>query len=250
MKMLRVENLTKYFGEVHAVDHVNLEIKPNINISIIGPNGAGKTTLINLIAGYLTPDSGEIYFKGMRITGLPVHERVKMGVAKSFQIMSLFPNLKTFESVQIAVAARLGKTMNIFKHRDSFHEVNEEVINILEMFGHLDKKDLPVKSLSHGDQRLLEVAMSVATKPQIVFLDEPTSGTNIAERQRIINYVRKVAEEAHTTIVLIEHDMDVVFDISERIIVLHNGKIIADGDPSEVKSDKVVKEIYLGEEVK
>jgi branched-chain amino acid transport system ATP-binding protein len=248
--MLRVENLSKYFGEVHAVDHVNLEIKPNIITSIIGPNGAGKSTLINLITGYLTPDSGEIYFKGMRITGSPVHERVKMGIAKSFQIMSLFPNLKTFESVQIAVATRLGKAINIFRHRDSFHEVNEEVIRILEMFGLLDKKDLPVKSLSHGDQRLLEVAMSVATNPQILFLDEPTSGTNIAERHLIINYIRKVAEEAHTTVILVEHDMDVVFDISGRVIVLHNGAIIADGRPSEVKSDKFVKEIYLGEEVK
>jgi branched-chain amino acid transport system ATP-binding protein len=249
MKIIQVENLVKYFGEVHAVDHVNLEINPNIITSIIGPNGAGKTTLINLITGYLKPDFGEIYFKGTRITNLAVHERVKMGIVKTFQIMSLFPNFTTFENVQLAVASRLRKAMHPFRPRDVDREVKEETIKILEIVGLLDKKDLRAKSLSHGDQRCLDLAISLAVKPHVLFLDEPTAGTNIAEKKTIINCIQRIAEEGLATVVLIEHDMDVVFDFSERVIVLHNGQVIADGKPTEVKNEKIVKEVYLGEEV-
>lgn len=247
--MLKIENLRKYFGEVRAVDNVSLEMEAGVLTSIIGPNGAGKTTLINLITGRLIPDSGRVIFMGEDITKLPPHERVMRGIGRSFQIMSFFPALTVFENVQIPIISHMRQSLNLFSARSSLREVNERAVKILKDVGLLDKKDLPAKALSHGDQRLLEIAIAMGTEPKLLFLDEPTSGTNPIERAQVLNYIKTLAKEGRTTFVIIEHDMDVVFELSDRIIVMHKGKVIADGKPSEIKKDENVREVYLGGEV-
>ncbi|NWF92331.1 MAG: ABC transporter ATP-binding protein [Syntrophaceae bacterium] len=248
-ELLRTEKLRKYFGMVSATDDIDLRIEDGVLTSIIGPNGAGKTTLINLLTGNLLPDSGKIFFQGEEITHLPTHKRVKKGMCRSFQIMNIFPKLSVFENLQIPVLSLLDRSLSFFKHVRSHHDANERVEKLLTEIGLIEKKDLPAGTLSHGDQRLLEIGLAMAPEPKLLFLDEPTAGMNPVERLKVLENIRRLSREKEATFVIIEHDMDIVFSLSDRIVVLHRGQILADGKPDQIKEDEAVRKVYLGEEI-
>jgi branched-chain amino acid transport system ATP-binding protein len=248
-ELLKTENLKKSFGRLRAVDGVAIRFDAETLTSIIGPNGAGKTTLINLLTGSLAMDSGEIFFKGEEITKMPTHERVKRGMGRSFQIMNIFPMLTVFQNIQIPVLSLLDKSLKFFSRLDAHGDVIAEVEKISREVGLWDKRGLPAGELSHGDQRLLEMGIAMASQPELCFLDEPTSGMNPGERVKILENIRRLSKEKRTTFIIVEHDMDVVFSLSDRIVVMHRGTVIADGRPDEIKENEKVREVYLGEEL-
>ena len=247
--LLRTEKLRKYFGVVSATDDIDLQIDEGVLTSIIGPNGAGKTTLINLLTGNILVDSGKIFFYNEEITHLPIHKRVKKGICRSFQIMNIFPKLSVFENLQIPVLSLLNQSLSFFKPVHCHTNVNERVEKLLNEIGLKDKKDLPAGTLSHGDQRLLEIGLAMAPEPKLLFLDEPTAGMNPLERVKVLENIRRLSKEKQSTFVIVEHDMDIVFSLSDRIIVLHRGQILADGKPDEIKQNEDVRKVYLGEEI-
>jgi len=247
--LLRTEKLRKYFGVVSAADDIDLQIDKGVLTSIIGPNGAGKTTLINLLTGNILADSGKIFFYNEEITHLPTHKRVKKGICRSFQIMNIFPKLSVFENLQIPTFSLLNQSLSFFKPVRRHTDVNERVEKLLNEIGLVDKKDLPAGTLSHGDQRLLEIGLAMAPEPRLLFLDEPTAGMNPVERVKVLENIRRLSREKQSTFVIVEHDMDIVFSLSERIIVLHRGQILADGKPDEIKQNEDVRKVYLGEEI-
>jgi branched-chain amino acid transport system ATP-binding protein len=248
-ELLRTEKLRKYFGVVSAADDIDLSIKEGELTSIIGPNGAGKTTLINLLTGNIPADSGKVFFFNEEITHLPTHKRVKMGICRSFQIMNIFPKLSVFENLQIPIFSLLNRSLSFFKSVHRYTDVNERVKKLLDEVGLMDKKDLPAGTLSHGDQRLLEIGLAMAPEPKLFFLDEPTAGMNPLERVKVLENIRRLSREKQSTFVIIEHDMDIVFSLSDRIVVLHRGQILADGEPGEIKRNEDVRKVYLGEEI-
>jgi ABC-type branched-subunit amino acid transport system ATPase component len=227
---LRIENLVKKFGNFVAVNRVNLSIVGDKLTSIIGPNGAGKTTLINVISGMLKPDAGRIFFMGKDITGLQPHKIVRMGISRTFQVINLFGELTVYQNILIASLTR--------------GENRDYVEDILRKFHLEEYRDFKVYKLSHGLQRLVEIAIALATKPKLLLLDEPTAGLNPEEKDLVVRLIKDL--EKQVSIVMVEHDMDVVFNISENIIVMNKGEIIAHGTPSEIIDNKYVKEIYLG----
>jgi branched-chain amino acid transport system ATP-binding protein len=246
---LRTEKLRKYFGVVSAADDIDLQIDEGVLTSIIGPNGAGKTTVINLLTGNVLADSGKIFFYNEEITHLPTHKRVKKGICRSFQIMNIFPKLSVFENLQIPIFSLFNQSLSFFKPVRRHTDVNERVEQLLNEIGLADKKDLPAGTLSHGDQRLLEIGLAMAPEPKLLFLDEPTAGMNPVERVKVLENIRRLSKEKHSTFVIVEHDMDIVFSLSDRIIVLHRGQILADGIPDEIKQNEDVRKVYLGEEI-
>ncbi len=248
-ELLRTEKLRKYFGVVSAADNVDLRIEEGVLTSVIGPNGAGKTTLINLLTGNILPDSGKVFFNEEEITHLPIHKRVKKGICRSFQIMNIFPKLSVFENLQIPVFSLVNRSLNFFKPARSDADVNERVEKLLAELGMASKKDLPSGTLSHGDQRLLEIGLAMASEPKLLFLDEPTAGMNPVERVKVLENIRRLSREKQSTFVIVEHDMDIVFSLSDRIVVLHRGQILADGKPEEIKQNEDVKKVYLGEDI-
>ena len=248
-EILRTEKLRKYFGVVSAADDVNLVILKGRLTSVIGPNGAGKTTLINLLTGNILPDSGKVFFNGEEITRLPIHKRVKKGICRSFQIMNIFPKLTVFENLQIPVLSYLNRSMRFFTPAHCHVDANERVDQLLKEIGLLDKKNLVAGTLSHGDQRLLEIGLAMAPEPKLLFLDEPTAGMNPVERVKVLENIRRLSIEKESTFVIVEHDMDIVFSLSDRIVVLHRGQILADGTPEEIRQNEDVRKVYLGEEI-
>ncbi len=242
--ILTTENLIKNFGGVLATNRVSIEITGKMVRSIIGPNGAGKTTLVNLITGRLPVSSGKILYKGRDITKKPIHQRVRLGISRTFQINSIFLGLTVFENVRIAKQACRGGSHKIMSSRGSLKEVNKLTWAILERLDMTDMADVPAGTLAHGDQRVLEVGIAIACEPKVLFLDEPTAGMSPAETTRIAGLIRTLAEDI--AVVLIEHDMDMVMDVSDRITVLHYGSVIAEGLPDEIKENDEVKEAYLG----
>jgi len=247
--LLRTEKLRKYFGVVSAADDIDLRIEEGVLTSIIGPNGAGKTTLINLLTGNILPDSGKVFFCDEEITHLPTHKRVKKGICRSFQIMNIFPKLSVLENLLIPVFSLSNQSLSFFKPVRHHTDVNERVEKLLNEIALTDKKDLPAGTLSHGDQRLLEIGLAMAPEPKLLFLDEPTAGMNPVERVKVLENIRRLSREKQATFVIVEHDMDVVFSLSDRIIVLHRGQILADGKPDEIKQNEDVRKVYLGEEI-
>jgi len=248
-ELLRTEKLRKYFGVVSAADDIDLQIEEGVLTSIIGPNGAGKTTFINLLTGNLLADSGKVFFRDEDITRLPIHKRVKKGICRSFQIMNIFPKLSVFENFQIPVFSLMNRSLSFFKPVYSHADVNERVEKLLAELGLTSKKDLPAGTLSHGDQRLLEIGLAMASEPKLLFLDEPTAGMNPVERVKVLENIRRLSREKQSTFVIVEHDMDIVFSLSDRIIVLHRGQVLADGAPDEIKQNEDVRKVYLGEEI-
>lgn len=247
--LLTIRDLSNHFGKICTADHIDLSIEEGVLTSIIGPNGAGKSTLINLFTGFLPVQTGRIFFREREITRLPVHERVRRGICRSFQIVNVYPGLTVSQNVMIPVLSLAGRSWRPFAKASAEREVLRETEGILERVGLSAEKDTPANALSHGDQRLLEVGVALAARPTLLFLDEPTAGMNPVERGRLLEDIRRLAQEGRTTFVVVEHDMDVVFSLSERIIVLHRGRIIGDGTPEEIRNDRTVKEVYLGDEV-
>jgi branched-chain amino acid transport system ATP-binding protein len=247
--LLEIRKLNKAFGRVVAAHDIQLSFESGILTSIIGPNGAGKSTLINLLSGSLRPDSGQILFEGRDITHLPIHRRIRMGLCRSFQVVNVFPNLTVFDNVQIPVLAVMNRSHRLFRPVAGEREIHGQVAEILDRVGLGAEAQTQANALSHGDQRLLEVGIALAARPKLVFLDEPTAGMNPVERTRILENIRNLAGEGETTFVIVEHDMDIVFSLSQRVIVLHYGVVIGDGTTAEIRSNPRVREVYLGEEV-
>ncbi len=247
--LLDVRMLNKAFGTVVTAKDLNFSLYRGVITSIIGPNGAGKSTLINVLTGLLAADSGEIWFQGREVTNEPIHRRVKQGLGRSFQVVNVFGNLTLFENLAIPVLALKGRSKDMIKSIARLKEVGEHVEMVLTQVGLLDKAYMVARSLSHGDLRLLEVAIALAAKPRLLFLDEPTAGMNPVERSRILETIRQLSQTGEVTFVIVEHDMDIVFSLSDRVIALHKGKIIGDGSPEQIKMNPQVREVYLGEEV-
>lgn len=242
--ILNTKELHRHFGGVLAVNDVNVEFRDNQLKSIIGPNGAGKTTLINVITGRLPASSGTVLYKDRDITNKPTHELTKMGISRTFQITSIFPGMTVFENVRIAKQTQRGGSFRIFSTKNSLKEVNAETWDILDRLDLKKTAHDQSANLAHGDQRLLEVAMALAGEPKILFLDEPTAGMSPAETEHIAQLIKGLTDKI--SVVLVEHDMDVVMTISDQITVLHQGNIIAEGPPEEIKGNEMVKEAYLG----
>jgi len=247
--LLEIQKLNKAFGKVVAADNIDLVLEPGVLTSVIGPNGAGKSTLINMLSGSLPVDSGRIMFQGRDVTDLPTHQRVRMGLCRSFQVVNVFPDLSVFDNVQIPVLAVRRRATRLFRRLSREKAVQLEVMEVLERVGLEGEARTPASALSHGDQRLLEVGIALATRPRLLFLDEPTAGMNPVERVKILSNIRHLSEEGKTTFVIVEHDMDIVFSLSDRVIVLHYGRVIGDGTTEEIQASTTVKEVYLGEEV-
>lgn len=243
--MLQIEQVSKSFSGFQAISMANLTVPKGQVVAVIGPNGAGKSTLFNLITGHLCPDSGHIRFKGEEIGGLTPHAICRKGVARSFQLINVFPRLNTFENVQVAVLARYQKTNTLFTPARKL--LVEETNSVLEKLGLLPYRDHLCSSLSYGDQKVLELAIALGSQPEILLLDEPTAGMSPEETRTIVKLIKSLAQDEGLTILLTEHDMDLVFDVAERLMVLHQGQTIAEGLPEEVRRDKAVQNAYLGE---
>ena len=244
MAILTTLGLTKDFGGLRAVDSVTFDIEQGKLTSVIGPNGAGKTTLYNLVTGLIKPDSGRIIFNGEDITNLPIHKIVRKGISRSFQILNLFNELTLFENVWLGVQSQQGHGPELFSNPDKFNSVKEETYRIIREIGLSGKEEVPVKLLSYGDRRILEITISLTAKPSLLLLDEPTSGLVSEDRKRISEFMKKLSSQL--TLIVVEHDMDVVLSISDHIVVMHQGKILAQGTPDEIRGNDKVQEAYLG----
>jgi len=247
--LLQIENLNKAFGKVQAAVDINLTFEEGVLTSIIGPNGAGKSTLINMLSGSLPADSGRIVFQGTDITDMPIHRRVRLGLCRSFQVVNVFPELTVFDNIQLPALAVRNRSRRLFGSLAGETAVQREVNEILELIGLAAEAGTVASALSHGDERVLEVGIAMAARPKLLFLDEPTAGMNPLERVRILENIRRLSDQGQTTFVIVEHDMDIVFSLSQRVIVLHHGEVIGDGSTEEIKNDPRVREVYLGEEV-
>ena len=243
---LQVTELVKSFGGVHATDHVNLEVDRGEVHAIIGPNGAGKTTLIQQLSGLLPPDSGSIIFDGHDITGAPAHKISHLGLARSFQVTSIFPDLSAEDNVALAVQAHSGHSFRFWRRAQSDPELRGPARTALERVDMIDDADTIAHDLSHGGQRQLEIAMAIASRPSMLLLDEPMAGMGAEESSRMIEILRTFKNDH--TMLLIEHDMDAVFALADRITVLVYGKAIATGLPEEIRSNDEVRAAYLGED--
>ncbi|MFQ6018093.1 MAG: ABC transporter ATP-binding protein [Kiloniellaceae bacterium] len=246
MSLLKTVNLKKRFGDTRAVDGVDLVVNEGEFLSLVGANGAGKTTLVNLISAYFPPDSGQILFRGQDITALSVTERVEAGIARSFQLVNLFDERSVFDNVAQAIFARDGKTRKVFALAESDEEVARETLEVLRQFGLESKRHALAGGLAQGERKLLDVAVAYALRPTLLCLDEPTSGVSTRNKAQIMDTISSVVRAGKITAVIIEHDMDVVFKYSDRIVVMHEGTILADGAPEEIRNNNEVATILLG----
>jgi len=242
--IFETKHLTKKFGGLTATSDVSLQIQEGELVSIIGPNGAGKTTLFNLLTGHIKPDEGNVFFRGKDITGLAPHTISRMGIGRSFQRLNIFPKLTTFENVQVAIFSSQGKSHFLFTAAKKMaHRETEE---ILESVGLLKKKDTKGGLLAHGDQKRLEMGIALAIKPSLILLDEPTQGMSPSETEETTQLIHNLVRQKGLTLIFVEHDMKVVFGISDKIIVLHQGKVIFSGTPELVRENDEVQRVYLG----
>jgi branched-chain amino acid transport system ATP-binding protein len=249
MGILEVRGITRSFGGLRALQDVAFSVEKGEIRAIIGPNGAGKSTLFNVMTGLLAPDSGEVLFHGERISGVPPYRVIRKGIGRSFQITNIFQRMTVFENVQTALFAKHGKSRNPFARARAFPEIAGEALHILGMVGLADRHETSASVLSHGDQKRLEIAISLASRPTLLLLDEPTAGMSRFESRETVALLRKISSEQGLTLVFTEHDMDIVFGISEKIVVLQQGTVIADGTPAEIRANPQVRKAYLGEEV-
>ena len=244
LTILNISNLSKTFGGVVATDHLNLEIKQGELHAIIGPNGAGKTTLIAQLSGETLPDSGEIIFREEVITGLPPFKRSRLGIARSFQITSLMLEMDVIDNITLATLAQDDHSYKFWKPARDDIDLQKSALNALKEIGLEERAFEKVGNLSHGEHRQLEIAMALATQPHLLLLDEPMAGMGTEEGRKILKILQKL--KRRKTILLIEHDMDVVFALADRITVLVYGRVIASGSPQSIKEDEKVREAYLG----
>jgi branched-chain amino acid transport system ATP-binding protein len=243
-EFLQTQRITKEFGKLRAVNEVTLETLQGDVHAVIGPNGAGKSTYFNLITGYHRATAGKVLFKGKEITNLPAYRRCKLGMTRSFQITSIYPKLTVYESVLMGLLTHRRVTLNFFSSAKKYFD--EEVCRILEDMGLADQASRSGDSISHGDKKRLELAITLGTEPELLLLDEPTCGMSPDETDTTMIFIKKLVEEKGLTILFTEHDMNVVFEIARRISVLHQGNLIADGTPEEVRANEEVQKVYLG----
>ena len=245
--VLETRNLRKEFDGLVAVADVSLRVREGELHAIIGPNGAGKTTLFNLISGVLPPTSGQVFLRGREITGLPPHQIARRGIGRSFQITNLFPNLTVLESVRLAAQARGRHSLRFWAHYRRYRQYEERAMAIIHQVSLTGREHFLARTLPHGDQRKLEIALLLATEPDILLLDEPTAGMALGEIPALVDLIRRLREEGGRTILLVEHKMDVVMNLSDRITVMHQGRVLAEGTPAEISANEQVQRAYLGE---
>ena len=246
MSLLATQALAISFGENRAVDAVDFNVRPGEVLALIGSNGAGKTTLVNLVSGLMRPDSGKIIFEGKDVTRQSSYDRIKAGIARSFQIVSLFDQLTCADNVALPIFSREGKTRQLATLASRDSAVWEEAHEVLRQFGLDRKAAVPAGTISHGERKLLDVAVAYALRPKLLFLDEPTSGVSTREKAPIMDIVSAIVRSGGITVVIIEHDMDIVFRYSERIVVMHQGSILADGTPDEIRRNDAVTTTLIG----
>jgi branched-chain amino acid transport system ATP-binding protein len=244
--MLQVDSVVKSFDDFKAVNGANLAVGKGEIVAVIGPNGAGKTTLFNLITGALKRDKGRIIFKDEDISEYPPYEICKKGIARSFQIVNIFPRLTVFRNVQVAVLSQQRRSNQLFQPAKNM--AVEETNNLLESVGLLDKAQSVAGSLSHGDQKILEIAIALGNEPELLILDEPTAGMSPEETSATMELIKRLAQMRGLTILFCEHDMDIVFSIAQSIMVMHQGRTLIQGKPEEVRNNPFVQEAYLGVE--
>ena len=244
--MLEARGLGRAFGALQAVDGISLAVEPGELRAVIGPNGAGKTTLFHLISGLLAPTAGRVLFRGDDVTALAAPARCRRGISRTFQITSIFPELSVLENTRMAVQLKAGGNFRLVGGRSVLEASERRARASLEFLGLFNRANEPASTLPHGDQRLLEIAMAVAQEPELLLLDEPTQGLAPDDTAATVAVIRQVAREQKLTIILVEHDMDVVFDLADRISVLHFGRLIAEGTPAEIRANAEVQTAYLG----
>jgi len=244
--ILDVKGLNKSFGGIKATDNVNLSVQQNELHAIIGPNGAGKTTLISQLSGMQRPDSGHVLFKGRDITTTPAHRRARLGITRSFQITSLVMGMSVIDNVALAVQARQGHSFRFLRNARKIESLREAALGYLRQVGLGDRADRPTVNLSHGEHRLMEIAIALASEAELMLLDEPMAGLGPEESAQLVAFLKTL--KGKRTILLIEHDMDAVFALADRISVLVYGHVIATGEPQEIRGNDDVRHAYLGEE--
>ena len=244
--LLIIQDLVKSFGALRATDHVSLQVLANEIHALIGPNGAGKTSLVAQLSGLLSSDSGHIMFQGQDITAMATHERVRLGLARSFQITCLFKSFTVLENVALSIQARAGNSFSFWRPVNQETELTAKAMSLLNELGLATRAHHYASELAHGEQRILELGLAVATQPKLLLLDEPMAGAGPVESERILNLILKLREQS--AILLIEHDMDAVFKLADRISVMVSGAVIATGTPEEIRRNPQVIAAYLGEE--
>lgn len=247
MTLFSIQGLTKRFGALAATNNVSLEIGRGGILSIIGPNGAGKTTFFNLLTGFLKPDEGKIFYKGQDVTGKKPYQIIKYGISRSFQVVSLFEEMTVLDNVRVGVQNNLGFMNRMFLNYRRAEAVTNHAMDLLREVGMAEMADLPAASIPHGDRKILDLCVALTTSPETLLLDEPMAGLSKAERLRITQLIKKLSETRK--VIIVEHDMDLVFGISDYILVLHHGAILAMGTPDEIAANEEVQAAYLGREV-
>jgi branched-chain amino acid transport system ATP-binding protein len=242
--ILRTKGVGKVFGKFVALKNISAQFPKGAITSIIGPNGAGKSTYFNVLSGAFAPSSGTVEFEGRDVTGLAQHRFAHMGVAKSFQITNVFPQLSTRENIRVGLQALVSR-YDIWRPRDSLPGLTEQADELLALVGLWQSRERTAKTLAHGEQRALEIGMALASRPRLLLLDEPTAGMSPEETRVMMDLIVKLAVER--TVILVEHKMKLVMGISDRILVLHHGELLAEGTPSQVRQDEAVKRVYLGQ---
>ena len=244
--ILKVENIHYSYGKFKVLMGISLEVRRGGITALIGPNGAGKTTFYNVISGKFPPSKGKVFFDNKDITGLPPHKIVKLKLVRSFQITNVFPDLTVEENILIPLILKHKKCYSFFRNLKNYKSLYEEAEKIMEDLGIINYKNRKVNELAYGDKRLVEIGITFASSPKMILLDEPTAGMNPEETERTINLIRKLSENSNVTFFITEHDMNVVFSISEYIFVLHQGRLLAQGTINEIRNNRKVKEAYLG----
>jgi branched-chain amino acid transport system ATP-binding protein len=246
LSLLEARGVTRAFGSLVAINDVSFAVEPGELRAVIGPNGAGKTTFFNLISGLFPPTDGSIFFDGQDITSLPANKRVSLGISRTFQITEIFPELTVSENLRIAVESAAGLRMSPWASRATRQRVADRVVELLAAGGLIGKGQRLVGELSHGDQRATEIMMALALKPRLLLLDEPTAGMGEQETRDVVRLIGKLHKNERLTIVLIEHDMRVIFHLADRITVLAEGAVLADGTPGDIAANERVQAAYLG----
>jgi len=245
MNILETKGLYHDFSGLEVLFNVNLQVEEGERHAVIGPNGAGKTTLFNVITGTYRPSQGQVFFKGKEVTGAKPHELIRLGVGRSFQITSTFNRLTTFQNIRLAILSKKGIRFHMFRKVDKMQDITKETEEVLKRINLDKERDVPAGVLSYGKHRSLEISLALATDPDLIMLDEPTAGMSRDETHYAVELIRRLTEGK--TVVIIEHDMDVVFSLADRITVLHYGQVLATGPPAEIRQNQAVKDAYLGE---